>query len=190
LGKGLFMKRIFIAIKVDPGETLMKMISAFKSGLSGENIKWTSTDNIHITLVFLGDTEEKQIRIISNILKERCEGSMKFELMIRGTGVFKSINDPRVIWAGIEPSERFTQLYELIKSGLKTAGILPEERPFKPHLTLGRIKHAKQITDLKKLFEIYGDVEIQKVVVNEVILYESILLQTGPVYKPISKFSI
>jgi 2'-5' RNA ligase len=160
------MKRIFIAIKVEPDEILMKMISTFKSGLSGENIKWTSPDNIHITLVFLGDTEEKQIRIISDILKEGCEGFGKFELMIRGTGVFKSINDPRVI------------------------GVLQEERRFKPHLTLGRIKHAKQITDLKKLFEIYGDVEIQKVFVNEVILFESILLQTGPLYKPISKFSI
>jgi 2'-5' RNA ligase len=184
------MKRIFIAIKVEPDEILMKMISAFKSGLSGENIKWTSPDNIHITLVFLGDTEEKQIRIISDILKEGCEGFRKFELMIRGTGVFKSINDPSVIWAGIEPSERFIKLYELIMSGLKTTGVLQEERPFKPHLTLGRIKHAKQITDLKKLFEIYGDVEIQKVFVNEVILFESILLQTGPLYKPISKFSI
>jgi 2'-5' RNA ligase len=184
------MKRIFIAIKVEPDEILKKMISAFKKGLNEENIKWTSPDNIHITLVFLGDTEEKQIRIISDILKERCEGFGKFGLMIRGTGVFKNIDDPRVIWAGIEPSERFIQLHELIKSGLKIAGVLQEERRFKPHLTLGRIKHAKQITDLKKLFEIYGDVEIQKVFVNKVILFESILLQTGPLYKPISKFSI
>jgi RNA 2',3'-cyclic 3'-phosphodiesterase len=184
------MKRIFIAVKVEPGETLLKMISSFKSVLNGENIKWTNADNIHITLVFLGDTEEEQIRIISNILKESCEGFGKFELMIRGSGVFKSINDPRVIWAGIEPSEKFKNLNELIKSGLKTAGIMLEERPFKPHLTLGRIKRLKQAINIKELTARYSDVEIQRIAVTEIILFESILLQTGPVYKKIAGFMI
>ena len=184
------MKRIFIAVKVDPGETLLKMISSFKSVLNGENIKWTNPDNNHITLLFLGDTGEEQVTIISNILNNKCKGFGKFELILKGSGVFKSINDPRVIWAGIEPSEKFNHLNGLIKSGLKTAGIMFEERPFKPHLTLGRIKYLKQVVNIKKLIEKYRDIEIQKIPVNEVILFESILLPTGPVYKQIGKFAV
>jgi len=184
------MKRIFIAVKVEAGETLLRLISSLKSGLGTESIKWTNPDNIHITLAFLGDTEEEQIKIISAMLKGKCEGFGKFELIIKGSGVFKNLSDPRVLWTGIEPSEKLMQLNDFIKNGLKGAGINIEDRLFKPHLTLGRIKYLKTGNALKELIEKYRDTEIQKVPVNEVILYESILLQSGPVYKPVSKFKL
>jgi 2'-5' RNA ligase len=82
------------------------------------------------------------------------------------------------------------QLNDSIMNGLKDAGISIEDRPFKPHLTLGRIKYLKDKAVLKTLMDKYQNAEIQKVPVNEVILYESILLQTGPVYKPIGMFMI
>jgi RNA 2',3'-cyclic 3'-phosphodiesterase len=184
------MKRIFIAVKVDAGETLLKMVSAFKSRLSSENIKWVRTDNIHITLAFLGNTEDEQIENISKMLKTICDGFGEFELTIRGSGVFKSLNDPRVIWTGIEPSEKFKQLNGLINNGLKEKGIKMEERPFRPHLTLGRIKYMKSGNALRDLIETFREAEIQKVPVNEVILYESVLLASGPLYNPIGIFKI
>ena len=184
------MKRIFIAVKVEAGEALLKMLFAFKSRLNGENIKWVNADNIHITLAFLGNTEDEQIKIISKMLKTVCEGFGKFDLIIKGCGVFKSHNDPRIIWTGIEHSENLNQLNRLIISGLKDAGIRLEDRPFKPHLTLGRMKYLKPGNTLREVIEKFRDVEIQKVPVNEVILYESVLLVSGPVYKPIGKFGI
>jgi RNA 2',3'-cyclic 3'-phosphodiesterase len=184
------MKRIFIAVKVDAGETLLKMISSLKSGLGNESIKWTNPDNIHITLVFLGDTEEEKIKIINAMLKEKCEGFGSFELIIKGSGVFKNLSDPRIIWTGIEPSEKLMQLNDFIKNGLKDSGTEIEDRPFKPHLTLGRIKYIKDKVVLKTLIDKYQNTEIQRVPVNEVIIYESILLQSGPVYIPLSKFKL
>jgi 2'-5' RNA ligase len=184
------MKRIFIAIKVDAGEALLKMLSEFKSRLNGENIKWVSADNIHITLAFLGNTEDEQIKTISKMLRTACEGFGEFDLTIKGSGVFKSFNDPRVIWTGIEPSQKLNQLNGLIIIGLKEAGIRMEDRPFKPHLTLARIKYLKPGNTLKEVIELFREAEIQKMPVNEVILYESVLLPSGPVYKPIGKFRI
>jgi len=184
------MKQIFIAVKVEAGETLLKMISSLTARLSIESIKWTSPDNIHITLAFLGDTEEERIKIINAVLKEKCKGFGRFELIIKGSGVFKNLNDPRVIWTGIEPSGKLIQLNDFIINGLKDSGTAIENRPFKPHLTLGRIKYLKNKALLKTLMDKYQNTEIQKVPVNEVILYESILLQSGPVYKPISKFEL
>ncbi len=184
------MRRIFIALKVEAEESLLKMISTLKSRLSNESIKWTNPDNIHITLSFLGDTEENLIKVIKTMLNEKCKGSGKFELIIRGSGVFKNLSDPRIIWIGIEPSEKLMRLNGFIMKGLKELGINTEERPFKPHLTIGRIKHLNDKKSLEAVMEKYQDSEIQNTGVNEVILYESILLQSGPVYKPIAKFSL
>ena len=184
------MKRIFIAIKVDAGETLFKVVSSLKSGLINEGIKWTSLNNIHLTLAFLGDTEENMIEMISSKMKERCEGSGKFELIIRGTGVFKNLRDPRVIWIGIEQSEKLTLLNDSIIYGLDESGIKIENRPFKPHLTLGRIKYLNDKLALIKLMDKYHDAKIQRVPVNEVVIYESILRQTGSIYNPITKIRL
>ena len=166
------------------------MISSLKSGLRNENIKWTNPENIHITLSFLGDTEEEMISAVNTMLKEKCEGFGKFELVIKGSGVFKSLADPRVIWTGIELSPGLIRLNEVIKDGLKKTGIRIEDRPFNPHLTLGRIKTVKDKNVLKSLLDKYQNLEIQKTVTDEVILFESILLNTGPIYKPIGKYKL
>jgi 2'-5' RNA ligase len=184
------MKRIFIAVKIVPGVTLLKMISTFKVGLANESVKWTNPENIHITLAFLGDTDERQIIQICSMLKDKCKGSGEFDLLIKGTGIFRNLGDPRVIWTGIEPSVNLIDLYNLIKSGLNEEGFRLEDRPFNPHLTLGRIKYLKDKEFLKMLLDRYQFTEIQKVPVNEVILYESILLPSGPVYKPLSKIGL
>jgi 2''-5'' RNA ligase len=184
------MKRIFIALKVEAGETLLFMISSLKSVLIKDTVKWTNPDNIHITLAFLGDTDGKMIKPISSMLKEKCKGSGKFELIIKGSGVFRNLSDPRIIWTGIEPSEKLMNLNEIIMNGLKDLSIKMEGRPFNPHLTIGRIKHLNDKETLKAVIEQYQNSEIQLIPVNEVILYESILLQSGPVYKPIAKYNL
>ena len=184
------MKRIFIAVKIGPDEVFRKVISTFKFGLKDENINWINPENIHLTLAFLGDTEEGKIKVISSVIKEKCEGFGNFEIKVKGTGVFKNLNDPRVIWTGIETSEKLKQLYILINKCLGEADIKIEDRLFKPHLTLGRIKHMKPGNSLKDLIEKYRETQLQLVPVNEIILYESILLPQGPVYKPISIYKI
>ena len=179
------MKRIFIALKIEAGENLLKMISLYRTRLNKDQIKWTDTANIHITIVFLGDTEEKTIKEIILMLEEKCKGSGKFELILKGSGIFRNINDPRIIWTGIEPSEKLIRLNNLIMNGLKELEIKMEDRPYKPHLTIGRIKHLNNADSLKTMIDEFQNYKIQLVPVNEVILYESILLTAGPVYKPL-----
>jgi 2'-5' RNA ligase len=184
------MKRIFIALKVEAGDTLLKMVSSYKSLLRSENIRWTNPENIHITLSFLGDTEEERINDINSMLQNKCDGSGSIELFIKGSGVFRNINDPRIIWIGIEPSEKLLSLNGNIIKGLTELDMKTEDRPFKPHLTIGRIKSLNDIVTLKALIDKYQNLEIQNTVINEVILYESILLQSGPVYKPLAKYAL
>jgi RNA 2',3'-cyclic 3'-phosphodiesterase len=184
------MKRIFIAIKVDAGNELLKMISSFKEVMRSDSVKWTHIDNIHITLVFLGDTPEDIINAVCQMLSEKCQGSGSFSLLLKGCGIFRNLSDPRIIWTGIQPSDRLNALNASIISGLRGLKIRLEDRPFNPHLTIGRIKHINDSGMLESLVVKYKDSELQIVQVNEVILYESILLPSGPVYKPLAKFSL
>jgi RNA 2',3'-cyclic 3'-phosphodiesterase len=184
------MKRIFIAVKVEVGDTMKRIILSYQKGLVHESIKWTNPENIHVTLVFLGDTEQMLIEPISSMLEEKCGRTGKFELMIRGAGVFRNLGDPRIIWMGIEPNEKLRQLNGSIADGLKQLKFNIEDRPYNPHLTIGRIKHLKDKDALKNLTEEYHNSEIQRVHINEVILYESILLQSGPVYKPLAVINL
>ncbi|MDP4222569.1 MAG: RNA 2',3'-cyclic phosphodiesterase, partial [Bacteroidota bacterium] len=107
-----------------------------------------------------------------------------------GAGVFRNYRDPRIIWTGIQSSDKLIKLNELITAGLRENGFETEEREFNPHLTLGRIKSIRDPEDLKKALESYSQTVFQTVKVNEIILFESILMQTGPLYKPLGVFNL
>lgn len=184
------MKRIFIAVKVIPGSEMLRVFASIKSLLVTENIKWVDPVNIHLTLAFLGDTEEKRIKSLAVLLKEKCSGFKGFEFSLAGTGLFKSYRNPKVIWAGIRSSEQLSGLNDLVNNVLKENGFECEEQQFKPHLTLGRVRSLRNAENLKTVIEKYRDSELQKVEVKEVILFESILMHTGPLYKPLGKFPL
>jgi len=182
------MKRIFIAVKIDPEEELRKMFTSFKNGLADDSIKWTETSNVHITLVFLGDTDEQRIKEIDQILKGICTGYGEFEVILKGAGVFRNIRDPKVIWAGISYSKEMSDLNRAITAKLIAAGTHLEERSFNPHLTLGRIKRINDTSLLSVLLENYINKEIQRIRVKEIILFESILRPEGPIYNPLGMY--
>jgi RNA 2',3'-cyclic 3'-phosphodiesterase len=184
------MKRVFIAIKINPGKDLADFIASLKSDMTDERISWTEKENIHITLAFLGDTEELMIAKVKDMLKSTCPTEQSFSILLRGAGVFKGFSDPRVLWAGIENSDKLVSLQGAIRGGLRKSGISVEERQFTPHLTLGRIRSIMNKEKLRSIIESYSGKEWQTVSVNEVTLYESILMQTGAVYRPIEIYKL
>ncbi len=184
------MKRIFIAIKIEPANTFLRINSSLKAIPGNEKINWVDPENIHLTLAFPGDTEEDRIKVAAIMLKQQCSGFGEFDFNLSGTGVFKDFIDPRVIWIGIKESEKLAELYGKIKTGLEDTGFKTENKPFRPHITIGRIKSLRNPGELRSAVEKYKDSGIQKVNVKEVILYESILKPTGPVYKPIGIFKL
>ena len=184
------MKRIFIALKVNPDESLLRIQSSLKAVLGGERINWTDPSNIHLTLTFLGDTEEDLIKVVSIMLKQKCTGFGEFSFSLKGSGVFNNYRDPRVIWIGIENNKKLMKLNDEINIGLKDAGFRLEDRPFRPHITLGRIKSIRNTDILRSSLEKYQDAFIQEVPVREVILFESKLKPSGPEYRPEGKFSL
>jgi 2'-5' RNA ligase len=184
------VKRIFIALKIEPGTKLAEILQSLKSLAAEEKVNWVDPVNIHITLAFLGDTEEDRIKIAGLLLKRECSGFGEFTFMLKGAGLFRNFRDPRIIWIGIAEPEALIRLNEKIATGLRDTGFRIEDRPFKPHITIGRIKLLKKPEILKSFLDKYGEVEIQEVNVREVILFESILRPSGPIYKPIGRFTL
>lgn len=184
------MKRIFIAIKTEPEAALQRIYVSLRSALGNEKIAWVNPDNIHLTLAFLGDIDEDRIKVAGIVLKQKCTGFGEFIIRLSGTGVFRNMADPRVLWIGIENTDRLIELNNKITNGLKDTGFKIEDRIFNPHITIGRIKFIKNSETLKSATGRYHNKFIQEVPVREVILYESILKPTGPVYRPVSKFHL
>lgn len=184
------MKRIFIAISTPPGDSLLKMVTSLKTSLAGENIKWADEKNMHLTLAFLGDTEEKRIKSLIKGLAGICSDFDRFSIVLSSAGVFKNYRDPRVIWAGINQSERLESLNKKIINYLGESGFVVEDRPFRPHITLGRIKKLNDVNVLESLLNNYKNSVFNEINVGEIILYESILLPAGPLYKVLQKFGL
>lgn len=182
------MKRTFIAVKTSLSEENFELYSGIKSKLKDSFINWVDKDNLHLTLFFLGDTTENQILEISKKLNEILTDFSSFDFSLHGMGVFKNMHDPRVIWFGIDKDKELKSLKGIIDKVITSVGFESEEREFRPHLTIGRIKNLKQKNELKELLEKYRDHEFQKIQIKEVIFYESILTPRGPIYKPIQRF--
>ena len=95
------MKRTFIATKISPGEKLLKTYTKLRNELKNEKIKWVNSEQFHITLFFLGDTDEEMIPRIRTQLGIMADQFNSFNINLSGLGVFKNINKPRVLWTGI-----------------------------------------------------------------------------------------
>jgi 2'-5' RNA ligase len=179
------VKRTFIAIKIHPSEKLRAILDYFKQALSGEKIKWVDPENMHITIAFLGDTDENVIPVISEIIRKISLGFPPVELIFRGTGIFRNLRDPKVIWIGTETNPVLQNIKMQIDNELSGFGFKKEGREFRPHLTLGRIKWVKNLTTLEEAIDQYKDQEVQRALINGLIFYESILKPEGPLYLPI-----
>jgi len=179
------MKRTFIAIRIHPGEKMREVLEYFRQTLSQEKIKWVDPEIMHITIAFLGDTDEKIITSVKDIIQQVSQDNPPFELVFRGAGVFKNLRDPRVIWIGTETNQVMQSLKAGLDNELSRFGFEKESREFRPHLTLGRIKWIKNISALEEAIKLYKDQEVQKELINEIIYYESILKPEGPLYLPL-----
>ncbi len=176
------LKRTFIAVDIPPNDTVTGLLRDIRSGLKGEKIKWTLPSQFHITLQFLGDTETSDIKNINYCIEEITKKFNPFTLKVGGPGVFKNMSNPRVFWLDIQTSSTIGELKMQLDKSIEIFGYKPDSRPFKPHLTIGRIKNIKDTENLSHIIERYKNAIFQEIVIDHVVFYESILKKEGPEY--------
>ncbi len=177
--------RTFIAIKITAEKKLLDLIAELKKSLASEEIRWVDIDNLHLTLRFLGETNQFQVAEIAKMLESISKYFQPFQLELKGVFIFKKKTQPRVLFVSIENDLVLKQLATVIKEMSKTLGFKVDENPFNPHITLGRIKFIQNKTDFYALANKFCDTRFQSVSVSEIIFYQSILGSEGPTYKTI-----
>ena len=183
-------KRIFLAIHIDPTKDLVDMFSILKNELSHDHLKWVKTENLHLTLRFLGETNTDSIPAIVKAIGCSVKDETEFVTSIQNVGVFGSRYQPKVLWFGFKNDEQIKTLEDTINKGLESVGILKDRQNFVPHLTIARIK---QLKDKDLFFEIvseYKNEYVQDLKVKEIILFESILDSRGAISNLIDRFPL
>jgi 2'-5' RNA ligase len=176
------MKRLFAAIKFHPDKDFLDQLNQLKMQLGHEKIKWVEDKNIHVTLKFFGETDERRMPEIEGVLNKVAGGNIAFGFRLQSLGVFGSKYAPRIVWVGIEPYDRLVKLMKDLHYELKTIGYEPDRQNLVPHLTLGRIKEIKNKQLFQHTIEKFKEISTPEKIATEIFLYESILKSAGPVY--------
>jgi 2'-5' RNA ligase len=184
------MKRLFAAVKVHPSKEFLETYNSLKSGLRFSRITWVKPESIHITLKFFGETEENRIPEISRVLREVAARHKPFASELVNVGIFGSSYAPKVIWFGIENAEPLKKLGADVLQSLEPIGWEVDRQNFVPHLTVGRIKEIPDKQLFQKIIDQHKKTRMQDIQVIEFHLYESTLLQNGPIYKLIESFKL
>ena len=195
--------RLFLAVPI-PGE-VRERISQVIQRLEPEGwpMRWIDPDNAHMTLHFLGDTPPEEAAILRLALPAVVAEHAAFDLRTAGLGVFPKLKRPRVLWLGLYgPAHRLEALFNDLGDTLAEMQFPIEERPFSPHITLGRVRNADNapIRDLpEKLRRAIDEMAAEgladpkdglPVPIDEVLLIRSHLERTGARYEIIERFPL
>jgi 2'-5' RNA ligase len=179
--------RAFIAINISPEirQRLRVLSGDLQRALRGVPIRWVPVENIHLTLKFLGDVSEANLDLLKKLLTAEAGAHPVFELSAGELGAFPSIRRPRVIWVNIQAPPELATLQRGIDNETARMGYAREERPFSPHLTLGRVSRNANANDIRKISEELVAFKVGFIGaanVNQVHLYRSDLQPSGAVY--------
>ena len=177
------MIRSFLAIELP--KPILRKIEEVQGDLRSTraDVRWVNPEKIHLTLKFFGNIEESRIEPIFKSIEEPIRHTLPFSLEVRGVGAFPHLRNPRVIWMGlVDGREVLVSFQKQIETQLEKIGFQPEDRPFHPHLTLGRMKSSRGKEELVGRMERHKEEEFGDFQVERVILFKSDLKPSGPIY--------
>jgi 2'-5' RNA ligase len=184
--------RVFLA--VEPPAAVRAEIAAIQERLKKTVrgvIRWVRPAGIHLTLKFFGNIPPPAVDLISGAVAARAGGVAPFDLTVRTVGVFPDLSRPRVVWLGMAGEvERLLVLQKSLEREFGALGFPREERPFRAHLTLGRIKTPKGLVGLARAVETGETATAGSFRAGELILFRSELTPEGALYTRLAAFPL
>ncbi len=182
--------RTFVAVEISAAirEKAGQLIDKLRA--SPADVKWVDTNNMHLTLKFLGDVPAREIVDVCRAVEQGAAEVGPFELEIRGAGAFPNVRRPRTLWLGVATGEaEMVTLHDRIEKPLKKLGYRPEHRRFHPHLTIGRVRRGggSAVADLGELIAGQAEFHAGQLRVREVVVFSSQLDRTGPTYEALGR---
>lgn len=185
-------KKIRCFLALDPPEEVLRGIATIQNHLRKlirGDIRWVRPEGIHSTLKFFGDISAGDVANIAAAVEKAAEKEMPFSLAIGGAGLFPDPHRPRILWLGMNGDvERLLVFQKEIEEALLQIGFPREERPFRPHLTLGRIKTAKGLIGLARALEKGEEYTAGRFTASGLSLIQSELTPGGAIYTILNRF--
>lgn len=184
--------RLFIALPLPPAVTalLEQQQRALARMLPDVPLAWTTAEQQHLTLVFLGERPETELSALEQALSFACRRSAPFQLETAQPGAFPSLRRPSVLWTGVAGNvPELRQLHDVLFAQLEGLHA-PDRRGFAPHLTLGRLKKPGHAGEVAAAFAALQSSEPVAWTVDEVRLYSSALKPDGPRYATVSRYAL
>jgi 2'-5' RNA ligase len=175
--------RLFIAIAL-PDE-LKIGLERLRTDIPG--VRWLPAEQIHLTLAFLGETDAETAAHLSARL-----GTIQadaFELSCGGIGCFPDRRRPRVVWVGVKAEPKLLRLAASVQRAVRASGIIPEDRPFSPHITIARLK-LPAADGLDSFLDRHNAVHFKPFAVSRFTLFQSRLTPQGAVHSPVRNFPL
>jgi RNA 2',3'-cyclic 3'-phosphodiesterase len=179
----LLLIRSFLAIEIPVA--ILKEIKRVQGDLRSSRIdvRWVDPEKIHLTLKFFGNIEESRIEPIVESIREPVQATLPFSLQVSGVGAFPHLKNPRVVWVGlIDKAASLIPFQKEVEARLDQIGFPREDRPFQPHLTLGRAKSSRGKDELVGKMEKYKEEKLGEFPVEGLTLFKSELTPSGPIY--------
>lgn len=178
--------RLFLGISIDLEAlpVLQESLKKLRTSADRRNfdVKWSPKSNLHVTLKFLGEASENRIEEISNALGSLGERQGPLILTFEGMGGFPDVDETRVIWAGVKRKKELMAFQARVEERTKALGFADDQFDYLPHMTLGRLRNAKNIRELISPWvrKSFGRVEA-----DSVVLFQSVIQGNVSKYIPL-----
>ena len=147
------MLRSFIAIKLpdEVQQAIARSTAGLQQALPKPLVRWVPPENMHLTLKFFGDVSPANLEQLAEALKAEAAAHPAFSISVGGLGAFPNPRRARILWIGLEAPAGLPALQHALESAAARLGYAPEDRPFSPHLTIGRVGQNVSAADLQKI---------------------------------------
>lgn len=178
--------RLFIAVDLpdDKKYILQRQVAKLKRRITGD-LKWVKSENWHLTLKFLGETDKDKIGSIKMVMEENAENWQQAPLTFKGVAAFPHSDYPRVIITRVEKGNSLVRkIHKDLEKDLKDLGFKRDKKPYSPHLTLARSRRNADLKSIGDRLKIV-DSSIIGLTINfkEIVLVKSTLTSEGPIYE-------
>ena len=175
--------RAFISADMVPGQQLVRLLQELRR--IGPGLKVVRPELMHVTLKFLGDTEEALVDDIAAAIAEATRQTAPFKVTLKGMGAFPSMSNIRVVWVGMEGGQTLSDIASRLDELLVTKGFDRDPKGFKPHLTGARARDGGGASRVQELIRQNAATVFGEHVVDRILLKKSVLGPSGPTYSDV-----
>jgi 2'-5' RNA ligase len=183
--------RLFVALELPPEVRAVLVAGQEHLTTRQLSVRWVAPDSAHLTLKFLGSVASTEVDAVTVAMQQAASGHAPFTLQTTSLGAFPNVRQPRVVWLGLEGAlQMLHSLQQDIERWIAPLGYPTEQRPFNPHLTLGRTQKdatTGQRTEIGRAIQQASPLTQATWTVDSVSLMRSTLRPQGPIYTQMAR---